>query len=132
LDCREARLSDRSWWRKAHWAMAWVEKRNRNEVRKLSHDHNAALLNYAAGNKAIELHWEQALQIQSRIKQSLLPWEKERDKQMSKQRFNAMVELWEKVWGDQSDPETQKRIQWTADQLNAMALANTRSPLDGR
>jgi hypothetical protein len=132
LDCREARLSDRSWWRKAHWAMAWVEKRNRNEVRKLSHDHNAALLNYTAGNKAIELHWEQALQIQSRIKQSLLPWEKERDKQMSKQRFNAMVELWEKVWGDQSDPETQKRIQWTADQLNAMALANTRSPLDGR
>lgn len=121
LDCKEARLSDRKWWRKAHWAMDWAEKRNRNELRRLFHEHNASMLDYFTGEKAMDLHWEQAVQIQNRYAKAILPWEKVGKQLFSRRRFDEMVALWEAVWGKRSDPEVQQRIQWTAEQLNAIA-----------
>jgi hypothetical protein len=100
--------------------MDWVEKRNRNELRQLFHDHNAAMLDYFCGERAMDLHWEQAVQIQNRYAKAILPWEKHDKKKFSRRSFDSMIELWESVWGKRDDPETQKRIQWTVEQMNAM------------
>jgi hypothetical protein len=101
--------------------MDWAEKRNRNEVRKLFHEHNVAMLDYFTGEQAMDLHWEQSLQIQNRYAKAIIPWEKQGKKQFSRRRFDEMIQLWEAVWGKRDDLDTQKRIQWTAEQLNAMA-----------
>lgn len=101
--------------------MDWAEIRNRNELRRLYHEHNVAMLDYFTGERAMDLHWDQAVQIQTRYAKAILPWEKHGKQKFSRRRFDEMIQLWEAVWGKRNDPETQKRIQWTADQLNAMA-----------
>lgn len=121
LDCKEARLLDRNWWRKARWAMDWAEKRNRNELRQLYHEHNAAMLDYLTGERAMDLHWDQAIQIQNRYAKALLPWEKHNKQKFSRRKFDEMVSLWENIFGKREDPETQRKIQWTTEQLYAMA-----------
>lgn len=107
--------------------MDWVERRNRNELRRLFHDHNISLLDYFAGEQALDLHWDQAVQIQNRYAKAIIPWEKHGKQRFSRHRFNEMIELWESVWGKRADPDTQKRIQWTADQLNALAAQGGRN-----
>jgi len=101
--------------------MDWVEKRNRNEIRQLYHEHNSALLDYFTGEDALNLHWDQAVQIQNRFAKAIIPWEKHGKQRFSRRTFKDMLKLWEMVWGKLTDPEVQKRIQWTADQLNALA-----------
>lgn len=101
--------------------MDWAERRNRNELRRLYHEQNVAMLDYFTGDRAMDLHWEQSVQIQNRYAKAIIPWEKHGKQKFSRRRFDEMIKLWEAVWGNLSDPETQKRIQWTAEQLNAMA-----------
>jgi hypothetical protein len=101
--------------------MDWAEKRNRNEVRRLYHEHNVAMLDYFTGERAMDLHWEQSLQIQNRFAKAIIPWEKYGKQKFSRSRFNDMVRLWETVFGKLADPETQKRIEHTAQQLSEIA-----------
>jgi hypothetical protein len=106
--------------------MSWAEKRNRNELRHLFHEHNAAMLNYLNGERAMDLHWEQALQIQARYAKAIIPWEKHSQQKFSRRQFNDMIAMWESVWGKRDAPETQQLIQWTVDQLKELTEKATR------
>lgn len=128
LDCREARQLDRNWHTRLNWTLDWVEERNRNEVRRLRHEMNCALLNYSANQEAVDLHWDQAHAIQGWIAGSLLPWEKGTRARLIRERAKEMTELWKKVWGDPKDPDVARKIQQTADALNAMAAEKSRKP----
>lgn len=119
LDCREARVLDRQWWRKVHWTLDWLEDQNRNQLRKLSHELNCSLLDYFTGDKSVDLHWDQALDIQARISKTLLPWERQRAEGYSRNQFKDLVKLWEVVFGKRNDAKTEEKIRHTVKVLSS-------------
>lgn len=121
LDCREARLFDRNWWLRVKWTLDWVERRNRNEVRRLRHELNCALLDYFTGDELVDLHWDQALTLEQSVAKVLLPWEKHKKKRLTRRQFHDLVEMWRAAWGSEKDPAVAEKIQRTAEHLRRMA-----------
>ena len=122
----EANTFDPRWWRKVKWTTDWLAGRNMNELRKLRHDMNCALLNYFAGERALDLHWEQAVGIQNLVQKETMPWREAMEVSMSRSKIHEMSEMWRTIYGDPNDPEVAERIQKTAEHLLASAAAKAR------
>jgi hypothetical protein len=120
LDPREAAL-DLKWKQKVKWTLEWLERRNLNEIRKLQHDINCSLMDYFTGDRAIDLHWDQAHQIQNRIRKALMPWVEIEEAAISRKSFYEMVDTWKRIFGDPKDPEVAAKINKTAAALMEMA-----------
>lgn len=117
----EADTFDPRWWRKVKWTIDWLAGRNMNEVRKLRHALNCGLIDYFAGEKALDLHWEQAVEIQNLVQKDLMPWRAAMDAKVSRKKIHEMIETWKSIYGDPDDPEVSERIQKTADHLMSQA-----------
>ena len=113
----EASFFDPNWWRKVRWTIDWLDVKNTNEVRKLKHDMNCALLDYFTGDRAVDLHWEQAINIQNLVQKDLMPWRKITEIQLSRKRIHEMVAQWKAIFGDPDDPDVAEKIRQTAEHL---------------
>lgn len=83
----------------------------------LRHDMNCALLTYFAGEKVIDLHWEQAVEIQNLVQKVTMPWREAMEAHLSRKKIHEMIETWKSIYGDPNDPEVAERIRNTADHL---------------
>lgn len=117
----EADTFDPRWWRKVKWTIDWLAARNMNEVRKMRHDLNCSLLDYSAGDRALDLHWEQAVEIQNLVQKDLMPWREPMDGRLSRRAVNEMAEMWKSIYGNPEDSEVAERIRKTADHLISQA-----------
>lgn len=117
IDCSRAQPSDRNWWYQLDLTLDWIEARNRNEIRKLKHDINCALLTYMAGERALELHWEQAHELQRNYAKTIIPWQTFEKARFSRQVFHEMVDLWKQAFGDPADKSVQDKINKTVNFL---------------
>jgi hypothetical protein len=116
LDPNEADFSYK-WWLKAKLVTDWLEKKNQNTVWLMQHDLNCALLDYFTGDKALDLHWDQALTLQHSVKQSLLPWLSDAEQELSKRRAKDLTDMWKAIYGDPNSPETKELINKTVEAL---------------
>jgi hypothetical protein len=121
LDPKEAKPFDRKWWLKVRYTLDWLEQKNRNEIRKLKHDLQCGMINYMAGQKAIDLHWDQAHVMQRFIHKSLLPWVKFLGGKMSRRQLKELKAHWEAVWGPMGDKKTLLEINRTVEHLMKIA-----------
>lgn len=119
----EADTFDPRWWRKVRWTIDWIAGRNMNELRKMRHDLNCALLDYFAGERALDLHWEQAVEIQNLVQKHTMPWREATEAKLSRKKVHEMVETWKTIFGDPDDPEVAERIRYTADHLMRQVAA---------
>ena len=121
LDPADADIRDHKWWIKVRWTLDWLEAKHRTEVRKLQHDLNCAMLDYFTGDRALDLHWDQALSIQNAIKKYNLPWAAEEEEVIRHRAFNDLFDLWKRMFGDPVDPAVRKKINYTAEALMTQA-----------
>lgn len=119
----EADTFDPRWWRKVKWTVDWIAGRNMNEIRKLRHDLNCALLDYFTGERAIDIHWEQAVGIQNLVQKHTMPWRDAMEAGLSRKRIHEMVDTWKTIYGDPKDPDVADRIRKTADYLLSQVAA---------
>jgi len=80
------------------------------EYDRLQHELHAGALEYLAG-ECFDVHWEQALETQRRLKKALVPWLKEDEQR--KALYRRMADQWAATWGDPNDEETKRRIDET-------------------
>lgn len=129
IDPRGARLLDRRWFRKARWALEEVERRHYVDYHRMEHAAHCGAMNYLAGS-AFDVHWKQALEVQSLVRRELLPWVKVLDRADHARRMSAE---WERQWGDINDPETKKRIRETIEAMHRKAReGREKNPLGRR
>lgn len=111
IDFRYSKPFDRSWWVRLNWLLGELEEEEFRSFLKLQFDKNAAALNYMAGKKAFDLHWDQLQDLTKSWFKSTFSWVKTDDKTVEAN----LAELWKKVFGDPKDPEVAKRIKITED-----------------
>lgn len=116
LDPKEARIGDRIWDLKSGWTLDWIENRNRNKIRELKHEMNAALLSYQSSKEAVDMHWDQAKVLQGNIKKTLIPWE-QLDSSLAVDEIKSMKDQWTSIWGDPKDPKVAAEIERTVNYL---------------
>src|SRR5262245_27654255 len=127
LDHADANILDRTWMAKAKMTLDWLEHKNRVEVSKLQHELNCSLLSYAAGDRAVDLHWHQAVELQNSVRKAILPWVPEEEAKVMRKTVYDMVDTWKKIYGDPNDPTVSAKIDATVAELMKQA-AKTTSP----
>lgn len=120
LNAADSKPDDPNWWRKVKFTIEWLNIKNLNELRKLRHDMNCSLLDYLTDDKALDMHWEQAINIQNIIQKDTMPWRQEIEIGLSRKSVRTMVEQWKAIYGDPNDPEVADKIQKTAEHLLKM------------
>ena len=90
-------------------------------IRKMKHELNCSLLDYMTGEKVVNLHWDQAFNLQAAVQRDLLPWEPPATSKMSKHLLGELTELWERKWGKIDSPDTQEAIKKTVEGLERMS-----------
>lgn len=85
---------------------------------KLEHSIHCGAMDYSAGGECFTKHWEQVLDVQSRIEQQLFPWVPKTDRATTAKR---MSDQWEKEFGSIDDPETHRKIRATVEFLHRNA-----------
>jgi len=121
IDLRDADPYDRSWWQKVVWTLDWVDQLNRNKISELKHQLHCGLLDYLAGQDAINLHWEQATKTQKQVINSLFPWQ---GVGPEPELIEAMTDQWRGIYGHENDPKVQAEIDKTVKHLLNMASKN--------
>lgn len=94
----------------------FVEQQNFLRVASLEHDLHCGAITYLAGEKPFEIHWEQALELQSKVRAELFPWQQADGGRKSA--YKRMHDAWERAYGSLSDPETQKKITAAVAKMN--------------
>lgn len=107
----EARPLDCNWWRRVRWTLQYLEDQNWVQYWRTVHALHAGALEYTAGTDCFDTHWDQALELESKIKKVLLPWLKEDQKR--KEIYRSMADEWVRMYGNPSDPEVYKKIEAT-------------------
>lgn len=127
LDLSEVQLLDRDWHRRLRWAMSFADRQNRIESLKMAHALECGAITYLAGEKALGLHWKQAVDLQSMVQKLLFPWEEH----VVADTYRKMSDDWEKAYGKLSDPETQKKIAAAVEALSERTRKNKRAQAAG-
>lgn len=120
FDFREADFFDRWWWRRLHWVLEGMEDENANRIESIRQNLHAGAITYGVGSEIFDCHWNQAQELNRRIYNRLFPWARQARRQV----YKDLANLWKKVWGDPADPEVQKKIEATVEQLRNLARAN--------
>lgn len=118
VDFSQARLLDRLWWKRLGIMLDRLEKKNYLALVHLQHTQHCAALNYLAGKKAFDLHWDQCNSIVSSIRRSYFPWSAT-EEDSTDELVSRLRDEWAANFGDPDDPETKARIQQTVDFLNS-------------
>jgi hypothetical protein len=108
----ETRILDRNWWVRLWIVLDHVESEDAVQLAQLEHALHCGALDYRAGTQAFDLHWEQALTLQGRIRRALFPWLPANDRQTAIQRMLAEYKRLHDGL-DYDDPEMQQRIRAT-------------------
>lgn len=112
---------DRAWWRRAGWALDHLEAEAAVRVFELKHTLHCGVISYSAAVEAFEKHWDQAVELQDRVRRELFPWvEVEADRRTN---INKMSDGWQSIFGKADDPDTEARIRATCDALVARAAS---------
>jgi hypothetical protein len=110
LQPHEARPSDRLWWRKLDWIFAYLEDRNRLAYRQVIHSLHAGALDYTAKNNAFDHHWKQAIALEEKIRDALLPWDRGVVSRRRGHGVKALADSWKTLFGDYNDPAIQQKV----------------------
>lgn len=84
----------------------------------LEHELHSGAMDYTAGGNCFTTHWDQATEVESKVRQLLFPWLPREDRGTIAKR---MSKEWEKQFGAYSDPETQRKLRATIEFLHRTA-----------
>ena len=114
MDFSKADIFDRRWWLCLEWRMDQLEERNLREVYRQQHLHSLLLLPVSS-EETIKVGWDKAHDLLDRYASSRFPWLKlaKPSTQSRTTSIQQLADTWEEIWGKQSDPDTQQRIQNT-------------------
>lgn len=116
IEFYQAKILDRLWWKKLTILLDQLEAQNVLKLIELQHQQNAAAINYQNGKEAFDHHWNIGKKNIMDVKNLLFPWLR-KETAPEEQAIKSLRDEWVANFGDPSDPETQKRIQATVDDL---------------
>jgi len=122
INLGEARPFDRHWRIKLVWTLDAVERRNFKQLSMMQHDLHCGAVTYLAGQKTLDTHWNQAIDLQSRVKKLLFPWLEVGDNTAV---YKRLTTAWEHTYGRLDDPETQRKLDEAVSQLRKRAKTAT-------
>lgn len=121
IDTRTADLTDRRWWRRLSWILDALENQNALKMLEVQHAINCGALNYQAGETAFQTHWDQAIAIEDRIQQRLMPWLQSAKTGATKK----LLTSWESAYGSMEDKATADKV---AEAVQKLLARNARKP----
>jgi hypothetical protein len=122
VDFGRADPRDPKWWRYLRMVLDRLEQENLKEYHGLYNDRIVATLSRTdLTQESVENLYEASDARIGSIAKILFPWADLDRASMRKKQAQQMKEQWESWFGKLDDPDTQRRIQETADALEQMA-----------
>ncbi len=123
IKAEEVRLLDRKWWRWLGWLLDHVESEATLRLFEVKHALHCGVLSYQNKQETFDLHWDEAVKLESLIRRELLPWIKGETGDR-KSAAKKLSDQWDEIFGSADNPDTQSRIDATIKHLQAQAAAS--------
>lgn len=113
----EACRLDRRSRQKIRFTLDFLESRRWHDYLGHLYDLQLRVLDYNTGSQCFDTHWDQAIELQSKLRKELLPWLRGDPRQSA---WRQMYDIWKENFGDPNDQAVKARI---AETITAMMLA---------
>jgi len=110
IDFRQADLRDPWWWRKLRVVIDYVGRQVSAKLAEHKFQFNLAVLSYLTHRDTLEMHWDSAEMLRSRLCRKLAPWLKVGPEDV-KETLKEMRDRYIETWGDPNDPTYQAEMQ---------------------
>jgi len=123
VDYREVDVTDGAWWRRYAMLIRELARDTDREVVSTFVAYHQAALAGAASAEGREHHQKALLEVTQEYLGLLAPWNAQSKEERASQQMAEMRAKWAAQYGDPSDPEVQRKIQETVEQMKREAAA---------